>query len=180
MDEAKRIKQAWDRMVRLLRRRPSAGRGTGITTVRLADGLRCEIEQDSWRMSADQPAEYGGSDAGPDPGFFGRAALGLCAAQGYAMALARHGMAHRGIEVRVESDMDARGCYGVADDVPIGYGGLRCHVTVDSDAAEATILAALDEADRGSPWLYNFTTALPVVRQVTLRQHVPGAGAHAA
>lgn len=180
MDEPNRIKEAWDRMVRLLRKRPGAGRGTGITTVRLADGLRCAIEQGSWQVTADQPAEYGGGDAGPDPGFFGRAALGLCAAQGYAMALARHGLEHRGIEVRVESDMDARGSFGVADDVPVGYDGLRCFVTVDSDAAEAAILAALDEADRGSPWLYNFTTALPVARQVTLRQQVPGAGTSAA
>lgn len=170
MDEQGRIKEAWDRMVSLLRRRPGAAQGTTTTTVRLASGLRCTVEEGSWQMTADQPAEYGGSDAGPGPGFFGRASLGLCAAQGYAMALARHGVPHRGIEVRVESDMDARGCYGIADDVPIGYGALRCIVTVDSDAGEAVILAALDEADRLSPWRYNFTMALPLARQVTLRQ----------
>jgi uncharacterized OsmC-like protein len=173
MDEQNRIREAWERMVSLLSRRPGAARGTSITTVRLRSGLRCTVEEGSWQMTADQPAEYGGNDAGPGPGFYGRGALGLCAAQGYAMALARHGLQHRGIEVRIESDMDARGCYGLADDVPIGYGAMRCIVTVDSDAAEAAILAALDEADRLSPWRYNFTMALPVARQVTLRHQDP-------
>ena len=179
MDEQNRIKEAWDRMVSLLTKRPSAARGTSATTVRLTDGLRCTVEEGSWRMTADQPAEYGGGDAGPGPGFFGRGALGLCAAQGYAMALARHGLPHRGIEVRVEGDMDARGCYGIADDVPIGYGAMRCIVSVESDAAEAAILAALDEADRLSPWRYNFTAPLSVVREVALRQQAAGAGAPA-
>lgn len=173
MDIQARIKTAWDRAARAVRRRPAAARGTSVTSVRLTDGLRCTIEQGPWKMTADQPASYGGDDTGPDAGFFGRGSLGLCAAQGYAMALARRGLAHRGIEVQVEADYDGQGFYGTAADVPPGYQAVRCIVTVHSDAPEASIVAALDDGDRHSPWLYNFTTALPVARQVTLRRSEP-------
>jgi len=168
MTESKQIKDAWDRMVKLIRRRPSAAQGTGITTVRLTSGLRCTVEEGPWQMTADQPPEYGGSDSGPGPGFYGRASLGLCAAQGYAMALARHGLGHRGIVVRIEADIDAQGCYDLGPDIPAGYSEMRCIVTIETSDDEATVMAALDEADRLSPWRFNFTTAVPVIRQVTV------------
>jgi uncharacterized OsmC-like protein len=153
MDVQERIRTAWERAARDVRQQPAAAGRSAVTSVRLTEGLRCTIEEGPWRMTADQPATDGGDDTGPGPGFYGRASLGLCAAQGYAMALARRGLPHHGIEVRVEADYDARGFYGTADNVPPGYTAVRCIVTVDSDAAESTIIAALDDADRHSPWL---------------------------
>jgi uncharacterized OsmC-like protein len=167
MNESKRIKDAWDRMVKLIRRRPKAALGTGTTSVRLQRGLTCSVEEGEWAFTADQPAEYGGEDLGPGPGFYGRAALGVCAAQGYAMALARHGLVHNGIVVRVEGDIDARGCFGLSEEVPAGYRAMRCIVTIDADEDQSAVLAALDEADRLSPWCYNFRSPLPVERQIT-------------
>ena len=174
MEVQERIRKAWDRTTRVLRKRPAAARGTSVTRIRLMEGLRCTIEQGPWQMIGDQSKSDGGDDTGPDPGFYGRASLGLCAAQGYAMALARRGLPHHGIEVVVEADYDARGMYRTADNVPPGYEAVRCIVTVDSDAPEPEIMAALDDADRYSPWHYNFATALPVSRQLTLRPRQAG------
>jgi uncharacterized OsmC-like protein len=169
MDVQERIKTAWERAARVIRKRPAAAVGTVVTSIRLTEGLRCTIEEGPWRMIADQSTADGGEDTGPGPGFYGRASLGLCAAQGYATVLARRGLPHDGIEVRIEADYDGRGYYEVADNVPPGYRAVRYIVTVRSDAPEADIIAALHDADRHSPWLYNFTTALPVARQVELR-----------
>lgn len=170
MDVQKRMRTAWERTATLLRQRPATAVGTSTTTVRLTDGFRATVEDGHWRLSADQPVSFGGEDSGPDPGCYGRTALGLCAAQGYALALARHGLTHRGIEVRVEGDYDVRGFFDLAADVPMGYVAMRCLVTIVTDAPEAAILAALDEADRHSPWRHNLTTAIPVTRHQTLQR----------
>lgn len=169
MSTRDRIAKAFERNAEVLRRRPQAGLGTSNTTVRLLDGLACQIESGEWRLVADQPGTTGGDNRGPDPGDLGRAALGICLAQGYVLALALAGLTVRGLEVRVESLADRRGMFGVDAEVPAGSQGLRCSVTVDSDADEAAIREALDEADRRSPWLYNFKTALPVEREITIR-----------
>jgi uncharacterized OsmC-like protein len=83
---------------------------------------------------------------------FGRGALGVCLAVGYAMWAARMGVSIRSIEVEVEADYDARGFYGVADVVP-GYVEVRYCVSVRSDASEEEITRVLDQADAHSPWL---------------------------
>jgi uncharacterized OsmC-like protein len=83
---------------------------------------------------------------------FGRGALGVCLAVGYAMWAARMGVSIQGIEVEVEADYDARGFYGVAEVAP-GYSEVRYHVTVESSAPEEEIARVLDQADAHSPWL---------------------------
>jgi hypothetical protein len=92
MSTRDRIAKAFERNAEVLRRRPQAGLGTSNTTVRLLDGLACEIESGEWRLVADQPGTTGGENRGPDPGDLGRAALGVCLAQGYVLALALAGV----------------------------------------------------------------------------------------
>ena len=167
MSDQSKIREAHLRRAQILRDRPSKAKYTGTTMVRLEDGLRCEVEQKGWRIIADQPTALGGDNLGPDPGFLGRAALGVCAAQGYAIWLARHGVPHRAIEVRVEGDSDSRGFLGV-DDVTLGYQAIRLLVNIESDADEKAVTEALDAADQHSPWLDNFVRPLKVTREVTI------------
>lgn len=169
MTNQKHIADAFARKAAALTRRPSAGQVTGVTKIRLLDGLACEITERDWRFVADQPRSMGGEGRGPDPGFFGRAALGICAAQGYAYWLANLNVLFRAIEVRIETDSDSRGIFNVAKDIPPGYRQIRCIVEIDSDADPPMIIKALDEADRHSPWLYNFVTGLNVTREVKFR-----------
>lgn len=147
-------------------RRPSAAKVTGATTIRLLSGFACEIEEGDWRFIADQPKSMGGEGQGPGPGFFGRASLGVCLAQGYANWFFRLGVPVRAMEVLIETDSDLRGFLGVSDDVPPGYQQVRCIVRIDSDADRSAVLQAMDDADRHSPWLYNFATGLNVSREV--------------
>ena len=167
MSDQAKIREAHLRQAKIMRARPSFAKSTGATIVHLEEGLRCEVEQEGWRMVADQPATLGGDGLGPGPGFFGRAALGVCAAQGYAIWLARYGVPHRSIEVRVEGDSDSRGFLAV-EDVAIGYQAVRLLVSIESDADEQAVSEALDAADKHSPWLDNFVRSIKVSREVTI------------
>ena len=169
MTVQERIAEAFSRKAAALQRRPSSAKNTGTTTVRLLDGLACEVRERNWRFVADQPKALGGEGEGPDPGFFGRAALGVCLAQGYAYWFAKLNVPVRTVEVCIESDIDTRGLFGVAKDVPPGYEQIRSIVSIDSDAEKSLIMEALDKADQLSPWLYNFSTGLQVTREVTIR-----------
>jgi len=146
------LKAVLERNAQALRLRPAIGQGTGKTRVRLRDGLTCDIEEGPWKLTAGTAESSGGANEGPDPGMFGRGALGVCLAVGYAMWATRMGVTFQGIEVEVEADYDARGFYGVAEMTP-GYLEVRYHVTVQSNSSEKEITRVLDKADAHSPWL---------------------------
>ena len=146
------LKTVLERNERALQLRPAIGLGTGKTCVRLRQGLTCEIEDGPWKLTAGTAESSGGANRGPDPGTFGRGALGACLAMGYANWAARLGVAIDVIEVDVEADYDARGSYGLAD-VPPGYLEVRYRVHIESDAPEKDIQRVLDEADAHSPWV---------------------------
>jgi uncharacterized OsmC-like protein len=161
------LKRAFERNAQAVRMRPAIARLTGTTKVVLPGGTRCEIDAGDWKFVCDVPASSGGTDAGPDPGPFGRGALGACLAIGYRTQAAVAGIDLGRIEVEVEADFDAAGYYGVAD-VPPGYLAIRCKVTVESNADESTIRKVLDAAEEHSPWLDNFRRGIPVERSLTL------------
>ncbi|NIV03707.1 MAG: OsmC family peroxiredoxin, partial [Calditrichae bacterium] len=58
--------------------------------------------------------KHGGNNQGPNPGIFGRAALGSCLAIGYMRWAAKLGVPISKIDIEVQTDYDARGEYGVA------------------------------------------------------------------
>jgi len=162
------IRTAIERNVKAVSLRPSVGQGTAVTKARLRPGLSCEIEEGPWRFVAGMTEKYGGNNAGPNPGVYGRAALASCLAIGYSMWAARLAVQIDALEVEVHADYDVRGELGVSDDVSPGYSDIRCVVTVESSAAEADVLRVLDTADRHSSWLDDYRRALPVSRQVRI------------
>jgi uncharacterized OsmC-like protein len=161
------LSQAFKRNARAVKLRPSMGRMTGRTNVRLSAGTRCEIDGDGWKLVCDLPESSGGTNQGPDPGPLGRGALGACLALGYRTQAAVAGIEIGAIEVEVEADFDAAGYYGVVDVAP-GYLAVRCNVRVESNADEDVIRNMLDAADARSPWLDVFTRGIPVKRNVNI------------
>lgn len=145
---------------------PDAARYAGETVVRKDVGLTCTVAEGDWVLRADLPESKAGEGSAPDPGFFGRAALGVCAVQTYTIYFARRGVPLDGLEVAVSMAADASGLLGLGPTVSPGYEAVHCRVTVRSPADRETVLAVLDEADRRSPWRDNFTRALPVTREV--------------
>ena len=78
-----------------------------------------------------------------------------------------------GVEVFLQATIDKRRAYSVSDDAPAGYQDLRYSVQIDSEADEDKILRVVEEADRCSPWLDNFTQSRPATRDVTVKCKEP-------
>jgi uncharacterized OsmC-like protein len=165
MERIEQIKTTFERNAKAMAVRPSVGRGTATTKVRLRDGLTCDVEDGKWKLTVDMSAKSGGDGRAPDPGVYGRTALGSCLAISYQLWAAKLGVAFSRLEVNVQADYDSGGYHGVTD-VPAGYGQVRYIVSVDSDAPEADVLNVLDQADAHSPYLDVFTRALDVRREV--------------
>lgn len=166
MADMERIKTAYERIQQAIELRPSIGQGTAVTKVRVRDGLTCDIEDGGWKLVGDESKRDGGNGEGPDPGVFGRAALGSCLAIGYMMIAAKQGVPITALEVEVQADYDARGMFAVDDSVPPGWTTMRYYVTVESPAPETDIMRVLDEADRHSSLLYAFSQPIPIQREV--------------
>jgi uncharacterized OsmC-like protein len=166
MDGNETIRDALNRNVRAVQLRPSVGQGTAVTRVRLKPGLACDVEDGPWKFTVGMTEKYGGTNAGPNPGVYGRGAVGSCLAICYGMWAARLGVAIEALEVEIQADYDARGELGVSDDVRPGYLAMRYCVTVESAAPADDILRVLDTADRYSSWRDDIARGVPFTREV--------------
>lgn len=165
MNHQEHIRNAFDRMEHVFEKRPATALGSGVMSARLVKGLRCEAQEANWRFTIDMPTEAGGSDAGPPPGVHGRAALASCLAIGYGISLARAGITPQSLEVVVQADYDNRGLLGMANVYP-GYLAVQHTLYLECDAPREAVQAAIDQAQRSSPYLHVFSDAQPVTGQV--------------
>jgi uncharacterized OsmC-like protein len=168
-----RLREILERNAHAVSVRPSAGQHTARTRVTLKPGLECEVEEGPWRLIVGMSEKSGGTNAGPNPGVLGRAALGTCLAVGYGMWAARLGVPIDALDVIVEADYDSRGELGVSDDVPPGYLQVRYRVTVTSAASEQDVRRVVDAADRYSPYRDVFARAHDVRRELVINGSGP-------
>jgi uncharacterized OsmC-like protein len=79
--------------------------------VRAGNSLRNEIEAGPHRMIADEPANAGGTEAGPTPYDFLSAGLGACTSMTMRVVADRENIPLEGVEIKVENDrMYAKDC----------------------------------------------------------------------
>lgn len=167
------IKAAIEDRVKVVEARPSVGQGTAVTKVTLQPGLACDVEDGRWRFSVGMTEKYGGTNTAPNPGVYGRAALGACLAMGYGMWAARLEIPVRSLTVEVRARYDARGELGIDGSIRPGYADIVCVVTVETDAPEADVHRLLDTADRHSSWLDDLRNPVPVSRDVHIIRSQP-------
>lgn len=168
MADTQRIKQAVEDAIDALTKDPSVGRGTATTTVRVRDGLTVDVEDGGWKLVGDEGKGDGGNGEGPDPGVFGRAALGTCLAIGYMTWAAVKGVLIESLSVEVEADYDAAGTMGIDPSRPAGWSAMRYTVHVESTAPAAEIEALIEQADKHSSLLYAFANPIPISRTVDI------------
>ncbi|GAB4052886.1 OsmC family protein [Spirosoma litoris] len=167
MNDSQQLKTVIERTKKALTLKPSLGKGTGLSKVRITDGLRCEIEEGNWKLQADMPPAAGGEGSAPTPGVYGRAALGACLAIGYMMKAAELAVVIKHLEVAIEADFDDGALFGTADkSVPAGYLEVRYTVHVESDEPQEQIMQVINEGDAHSPYLDIFTREQTCVRTV--------------
>lgn len=163
------IKTAFERNARAVSLRTSVGQGTARTKVRMREDLVCDVEDGRWTLVADMSEKHGSRGEGPDPGVFGRTAVGTCLVIAYRLWAEKLEIPIDDIEVVIEADYDTRGMYGL-DDVAAGYREMRYIVTVESSAPEEDVIRLLDTADRHSPWLDDMRRPVPVKREVRITE----------
>lgn len=162
-----KIRNAFERNAKAMRLRPSVGQGTAVTRVRVREGLTCEVEEGPWNFTVDMAEKAGGGNAGPNPGVYGRGALGSCLAITYKIWAANLQVPISSLVVEVHADYDSRGAHGVAA-APPGYKEVRYVVKAESEASETEIREMLDTADAHCPYLDVFARAQPMRREVQL------------
>ena len=167
MTSQQKIKEAVSRSTKALSLKPSLGLGTGISKVRITNGLSCEITEGNYKLIADMPASVGGNASGPTPGVYGRAAFGSCLAIGYMMKASAMNIKIDSLEVEVQADYDDGALFGTSPAYP-GYQEVRYTVRIESDAAENEILQMLDVADKQSPYLDVFNRQQKCTRTVNI------------
>ena len=172
MTEPRPLKQVFEQMIQTIRTNPEDGKGTATTTVRIRSGVTCDIEDGHWKLVADEMPGDGGAGLGPDPGVFGRAALGTCLAMGYVQWAAYLGVPLDSVSVTVEADYDARGMLGVDDSISPAWSAVRYIVDIASPAGEEAVRKVVDQADRRSPLLADFRHPLAITRELRIGQTV--------
>ncbi|HSP55144.1 MAG TPA: OsmC family protein [Dehalococcoidia bacterium] len=166
MAETRDLKTAIERNIKALKLRPSIGRGTATTVVRIREGTTCDVEDGPWKLVADEMPGDGGNGLGPDPGVLGRAALGTCIAMGYVMWAAVREVPLDSVEVTVEADYDGNALFGLDDSTPPGWSAMRYKAVISSPAPEEAVRELVDFADRHSSLLGSFERAVPVTREL--------------
>jgi putative redox protein len=106
--------------------------------VRSLAGLRHQIDAGPHTFYADEPADVGGDDTGPDPYELLLSALGACTSMTLLMYARRKGFALEGVEVRLRHSRDYnRDCEG-CDEQPAQLDVIRRTITLRGplDAAQ--------------------------------------------
>ncbi len=137
-----------------------------VKTVRvesvLDDKFRLESQLPGHTVVTDQPANAGGSGAGPTPLDYLLVALAGCIGTvGRIVAMQRR-IALRALRIVVEGDINVDGLLGKPTSDPVGFKELRVLVDVDADLTEAEKVAFLHEVDSRCPVSFNLHNATAV------------------
>lgn len=120
-------------------------------------------EEDSTRtqpfvLDADEPPLLLGQDRGANPVEYVLHALAACLTTTMVYHAAARGIEIRGVESKLQGDLDLRGFLGLDPNVRKGYRSVRVEMTVDSDASPAV----LRELAQFSPVYDIVSNSLPV------------------
>jgi uncharacterized OsmC-like protein len=171
MNQTEKIKTAFERQTKVVTLREGMGIGTAVTKVKVKEGLTCEIIEGDWKLIADMSEKWGGNNLGPNPGVFGRGALGSCIAIGYMRWAAKLGVQIDELEVQVCADYDTRGELGVSDKNP-GYSKVKYLVNISSPSSQEEIIKMMNTADEHSSYIDHFIRPVELRREVNIKNEV--------
>ena len=103
-----------------------------------------------------------GEDLGPNPVEYLLTALSGCLTSAMVYHAAAKGITIRGVESRLEGDIDLRGFLGLSPDVKVGYENIRVYFKVDADVSEKEKAELIEMAKKYSPVFNTVFNATPV------------------
>lgn len=141
--------------------------GLNRSTIQGFHGCRQEDSSRSqpFVLDADEPPVLLGQDRGANPVEYVLHALAACLTTTMVYHAAARGIAIRGVESKLEGDLDLRGFLGLDPSVRKGYRSVRVRMLVDSDASPSV----LRELAKFSPVYDIVSNSLPVEVVVNTR-----------
>lgn len=166
MDKNNHAREAQLRAIGIYEKRPESALVINRGTAEVRDGLTCTFQQNGHRIALDMPAAIGGSEEGPSPGFFGRAAICGCLAIGIKMTAAREDLQLNRVLVEIEQDFDNRGILAINGASPVPN-DTRITVEIESREEHRTVRDMVARALASDPWFLAFRDAQPVSTAVS-------------
>ena len=119
-----------------------------------------------FELDADEPPLLLGEDKGANPVEHALNAVVACVTSSMVDHGAAKGIKIRGIESRVEGDLDLRGSLGISDDVPVGYEKIRIFFKIDADISDKEKEELIRMGEKFSPVFNTLSNATPVVGEL--------------
>jgi len=114
-------------------------------------GFNCESKIRDHTIHMNEPDALGGTDTAPNMVETVLAAYGSCLTVGFTMNAALRGIEIKELKVELEGDLDLAGFFGLSEDVPAGFTGVRAVVHLDADASPEEIQALYHHVLKTSP-----------------------------
>lgn len=151
MDKDSRIREAQNRIIDVFKKRPQTALSTNHATAVVEDGLMCTFTQGEHSAIMDMPTIMGGDDAGPTPGFFGRAGIAGCVSIGIKYAAVMAGMVFDKVTVDIETDFNDAASMGLgeANAAPLET---RLTIRIETTVAEPEVTALVNKLLEMDPW----------------------------
>jgi uncharacterized OsmC-like protein len=123
------------------------------------DAMSCSVDLGRAIQAAQAHSGVGGAGTAACSGDLLLAALAACAQLTCQMVATNMGIELRGVQARVEGDLDLSGTLGIDKDAAVGFSDIRLRFELDAPGADADQLAALLEKTE------RYCTVLQTLRQ---------------
>jgi uncharacterized OsmC-like protein len=127
-----------------------------------------EVHQhlEPFELIADEPPLLLSGDKGPNPVEYALTALAGCLTTSLIYHAAAKGIAIKGVESRLEADLDLRGFLGLSEDVKVGYEQIRVYFKIDADVSDEEKDELIKMAQKYSPTFNTIANATSVIAQL--------------
>ena len=119
-----------------------------------------------FELIADEPPLLLSGDKGPNPVEYALTALAGCLTSSLVYHAAAKGIEIKGVESRLEGDIDLRGFLGLSEEVKVGYENIRVYFKVDADVSDEEKEELIQMAQKYSPVFNTISNATPVTAQL--------------
>jgi uncharacterized OsmC-like protein len=110
----------------------------------------------------DEPPVLLGKDEGTNPVEYLLVALSGCLTTALIAYASAKGINVKGVESRLEGDIDLRGFLGISEEVPVGYQEIRVFFKIDADISDEQKGQLVKLAQKYSPVFNTITKSAPV------------------
>ncbi len=137
--------------------------GHNRTTITDFYGVKQELSHEKpFELDEDEHTLLLGGDIGPNPVEYLLTGLVGCLTSSLVYHAAARGIEIKGVESRLEGDLDLRGFLGLSKDVKVGYENIRVYFKIDADISEEEKEELIEMARKYSPVFNTVANPTPV------------------